>query len=92
MDYLDGKQWKTNDGNIETLRFIKGDQLLSVERYITEKRPKEFEKAKTNFAPMQHPTGPMGHNVPPPNQPYPPPNQPYTYPPYYAPPPNQKQH
>eukprot|EP01084_Bolivina_argentea_P287947 494141_1 len=89
LDYLDGKQWKTNDGNIETLRFIKGDQLLSVERYMTEKRPKEFEKAKTNFGPMQHPTGPMAHNIPPPNQPYPPPNQPYTYPPYYAPPPNQ---
>lgn len=82
------------------LRFIKGDELLSVERYYAENSLKDEQKTNMNYMggigtttggppPPNHRPPPPGYNPqqrPPPNAPYPPPQ----YPPnsYRPPPPN----
>ena len=84
LDYLDGRPYKNkNDGQEIQLRFIKGDQLLSVERHVSENTPKDEQK--TNYpTPQQQP--PLNPQQPPPTYPPQPPQYPNTA---YPPPPNQ---
>merc|ERR1712129_108012 len=51
VDYLDGKQIKTEDGRKKILRFIKGDQLPAVEAHIAKNgMPKQEQEEQTNRA------------------------------------------
>eukprot|EP01083_Nonionella_stella_P023436 64836_1 len=85
LEYLDGKQFKMNDGSATTLRFIKADQLMSVGRHVAQHGPKNKQTTHSMIAaPMQNtqqpPMPPYYSNMPPP------PNY-SNVPPNYGPPP-----